>query len=92
MNPPFDTLHAFLQLGCFHYRINAYLLSFLVLTLKFYNSGYHGEEGIISSLADIETGVEFCASLSDEYIAGLYKLSAIPFHSETLPLTVASVP
>ena len=51
-----------------------------------------GEEGVVPSHADVVAGVELGTALADENGAGENKLSAVPFHAETLAMAVAAVP
>ena len=50
-----------------------------------------GEKGMIATHADVVTGVELGAALTDEDGAGENELAAEAFHAETLAVAVAAV-
>jgi hypothetical protein len=59
-------------------------VGFVVCTfLEFYHAVAKGENGMIFTETNIESGFVNGATLSDDDIAGLGELSAIDFHAET---------
>ena len=72
-------------------RVYAHLFTGFVLALKLHHSVDLGEEGIIASLADIHTRMDFGPALADNDRSCVYQLSIVPFHAEVLRIAISTV-
>ena len=72
-------------------RVYAHLFTGFVLALKLHHSVDLGEEGIIASLADIHTRMDFGPALADNDGTGRDPLAAIGLHSQALCVTITTV-
>lgn len=71
--------------------VNAYFLSVLADALEFNRAVNESKESVIGTLADIQTRMDLCASLSYENIARKSKLSVSLFCTETFGLGISAV-
>ena len=71
--------------------MNADLLAVAAKSLKLYLAVYKSEQGVIGAAADIVAGMDMCASLTNDDVAGKDSLSVRLLYAEALGLTVTAV-
>lgn len=52
--------------------------------LKLHRAGDQSEERVVLTAFDVLSGVVFSAALADDDVAHFHRLTAVPFHAETL--------
>ncbi len=87
VSPPKD----FVFERCQSVSVNAYLTSAACNLLKLYLTVCKSKECVVRTAAYIYTGMNVCASLSDDDVAGDNGLAVSLLHAETLGLTVTAV-
>jgi hypothetical protein len=72
-------------------RVNRHFFAVSAHTLELYNTFDQSEEGVILATAHIVSGVNLCASLTIDNVAGLDNLAAELFAAKSLTIGIPAV-